>query len=235
MADTESWQEIHTLPPNLRKLASGVAAVFLSEYLMPHDHEAVSIPVDPQNPESMDRLKDWAHGASFLVGKSLLATAGHVLGIRGTEVFGKHFLLGYQTNQAGEIKTHFPANMALTAESLVDSQNFTYIDWGLLTVNRPAPASTQILRINEKDNLQPETPVFIIGHPLGLPAKYTGQGKVTAVEEQTFTIDLPIFMHHSGSPVFNARTNKVEGIVFNEDGYCFKICLLAELIRNHQG
>jgi V8-like Glu-specific endopeptidase len=116
----------------------------------------------------------------------------------------------------------------------VDSQNLTYIDWGLLTLNRSAPASAQILRINEQDNLEPETPVFIIGHPLGLPAKYTGQGQVTEVGEQIFTIDLPISLHHSGSPVFNARTGKVEGIVFNEDGNCYKICLLAEVIQNHQ-
>jgi hypothetical protein len=235
MADTDVWQEIYTLSPKLKKLASGVMAVFLSESLTPQDHGAVSIPLDPQDPEAMDRLMDWANGTGFLVGRSLLATAGHVLGMHGTEIFGKHFLLGYQTTPTGEINTHFAASLALTAESRVGSQNFTDIDWGLLTLNRSAPASAQILTINEKDNLEPETPVFIIGHPLGLPAKYTGQGKVTEVGEHMFTIDLPISLHHSGSPVFNARTGKVEGIVFNEDGNCYKICLLAELIQNHQG
>jgi V8-like Glu-specific endopeptidase len=234
MADPGDWQEIYTLSPNLRKLASGVVAVFLSEYLMPLDQEAVSIPLDPQDPESIKRLRDWANGTGFLVGESLLATAGHVLGIHGKEIFGKHFLLGYQTNSAGEINTRFPTSLALTAERLVDSRNFTDIDWGLITLNRPAPASAQILRINEEDKLEPETPVFIIGHPQGLPAKYTGQGLVTEVEEQIFTINLPISLHHSGSPVFNARTRKVEGILFNEDANCYKVCFLAEVIRNNQ-
>jgi S1-C subfamily serine protease len=237
MANSEGWQDIYTLSPDLKKLASGVVGVFPSDCLMHQDNGAVSILCDPSDPDKWDadKVKEWAHGTGFLVGKSLLATAGHVLGLHADETIGKFFLLGYQTAPSGIINIKFSTGMALTADSLVGSENSQFIDWALLTLDRKAPPSAEILLINEEDNLIVGDEVFVIGHPLGLPTKYSGPGNVTKVGPEYFTINLTIKRHHSGSPVFNAETNKVEGIVMDESGQCYKIFQLAELIRNRQG
>jgi V8-like Glu-specific endopeptidase len=233
MTNSEGWQDFYTLSSQLKRLASGVIAIFKSDCLTLQDNGGVVIPCDPQAPDK-ESLKEWANGTGFLVGESLVATAGHVLGIHGNDIFGKYFLFGYEMTAPGKINVQFPASKALTAETLVDSQNFTDIDWALLTLDQPAPASAQVLTINEQDNLQEGTEVFVMGHPLGLPTKYTGKGQVTEVNDKNFTISSPIYLHHSGSPVFNTLTGKVEGIVFNANGQCYKICQLTELISNHQ-
>ncbi len=233
MTNSGDWQDIYNLPSRIKKLASGVVAVFKSECLTLQDDDGVAIPCDPQKPDK-EILQGWANGTAFLLGKSLLATAGHVLGPHDDEIFAKYFILDYQAAPSGGFNAQFPASMALTGESMVDSRTFTDIDWALLTLNRPAPGSAQILTINEKDDLEEGTEVFIIGHPYGLPKKFTGPGQVSKVGDNNFQINLNIYLHHSGSPVFNANTGKVEGIVFNADGQCYKICQLGELISNHQ-
>jgi V8-like Glu-specific endopeptidase len=229
-------KDIYQLSPQIKKLASGVVGVFRSECLTLLDNGAVAILCDPAYPEKLDseKVKEWAHGSGFLVGKSLLATAGHVLGNLADEILGKHFLLGYQTHPSGIINLQFSPAMALEAESLVDSKNFQLIDYALLSLNQSAPPSAEILEINEQDSLTVGEEVFVIGHPEGLPTKYSGPGKVTEVMDDCFTINLEIYEHHSGSPVFNVQTGKVEGIVFNADGQCFKICKLTDLIRNQR-
>ena len=59
--------------------------------------------------------------------------------------------------------------------------------------------------------------LFVIGHPIGLPAKIALDGKVTEVSKKVFESDLDIFYNNSGSPVFSQSTHKVIGILV--DGY----------------
>ena len=57
----------------------------------------------------------------------------------------------------------------------------------------------------------------MLGHPSGLPMKYTGGAKAFEIEDNYFTTNLDSFGGNSGSPVFNAKTLEVEGILVRGD------------------
>jgi V8-like Glu-specific endopeptidase len=62
------------------------------------------------------------------------------------------------------------------------------------------------------------TPLYVIGHPNGLPAKLAGGAKVLANRSRTFfKANLDTFEGNSGSPVFDAATNRVAGILVRGD------------------
>jgi len=48
--------------------------------------------------------------------------------------------------------------------------------------------------------------VYTLGHPDGLPLKYSHGGKVVSTERHSFTVSLDTFCGNSGSPVFLDRT-----------------------------
>jgi hypothetical protein len=63
----------------------------------------------------------------------------------------------------------------------------------------------------------------VIGHPDGLPTKISGGANVRDnTNPNTFTANLDTFKASSGSPVINARTGLIEGIVTGgEEDYNF--------------
>lgn len=77
------------------------------------------------------------------------------------------------------------------------------------------------LRLRRKGKISTTDKVFMIGHPLGLPQVLSTEAKVIeTTEEHFFKTTLDSFEGNSGSPVFNARTLEVEGIlVRGEDDF----------------
>jgi V8-like Glu-specific endopeptidase len=56
-----------------------------------------------------------------------------------------------------------------------------------------------------------------MGHPSGLPMKYADGAKVFGNFDNYFSTNLDTFGGNSGSPVFNAKTNEVVGILVRGD------------------
>ena len=56
-----------------------------------------------------------------------------------------------------------------------------------------------------------------MGHPSGLPLKYADGARVFETENDYFSTNLDTFGGNSGSPVFNADTLEVEGILVRGD------------------
>lgn len=54
---------------------------------------------------------------------------------------------------------------------------------------------------------------YVLGHPLGLPAKLTERGTILGVDGATFRIDVDTYTGNSGSPVFDADSHALIGIV----------------------
>ena len=63
--------------------------------------------------------------------------------------------------------------------------------------------------------------VYVIGHPCGLPLKYVPDAEVRENAAASFFVaNLDTYGGNSGSPVFNAQNNKVEGILVRRgDGF----------------
>jgi hypothetical protein len=90
-------------------------------------------------------------------------------------------------------------------------------DFALIQLDRKVTGHKP-LAINRTSSLKKGDGIFVIGHPVGLPLKVAGGATVRDFSKiGYFTSDLDTFGGNSGSPVFNARTNLIEGILVRGD------------------
>jgi V8-like Glu-specific endopeptidase len=92
----------------------------------------------------------------------------------------------------------------------------------------------RIAKIREAGTVSDGHALHIIGHPMGLPAKFAGGGTVRENRYRAVFIEtLDAYPGNSGSPVFNSTTHVVEGLLvrgkkdsFVKQGECFvsRVC-----------
>jgi hypothetical protein len=86
-------------------------------------------------------------------------------------------------------------------------------DWALVRLDRPASPRRPLATRTSGEAAAGE-PLFVIGHPSGLPTKIAGGAAVRdASARDFFTANLDTYGGNSGSAVFGARTGLVEGIL----------------------
>lgn len=90
-------------------------------------------------------------------------------------------------------------------------------DYALIQLDRKV-AGHEALAVNRSITLKRGDAIFVIGHPVGLPLKVTDGATVRdTAPAGYFVTDLDTFGGNSGSPVFNAKTKLVEGILVRGD------------------
>ncbi|GAB4028705.1 MAG: hypothetical protein Fur0012_01850 [Elusimicrobiota bacterium] len=90
-------------------------------------------------------------------------------------------------------------------------------DYALIKLDRKV-SGHKPLPINHSGVIVKGTPLFVIGHPVGLPVKLANDASVRdASPDGYFVADLDTFGGNSGSPVFNASTGLIEGILVRGD------------------
>lgn len=101
-------------------------------------------------------------------------------------------------------------------------------DVAILTLDKKIPQS-RIPEYDYEHNYKKNTKVYTIGHPSGLPLKYSGNGLIFKENRSPhFDANLDAFRGNSGSPVFDEETNKIIGIllkgnidfVFSKESQC---------------
>ncbi|MBU2530162.1 MAG: serine protease [Elusimicrobia bacterium] len=87
-------------------------------------------------------------------------------------------------------------------------------DYALIKLDRKVKGHSP-LPINRAKTPAVGAKIFVIGHPVGLPVKLAGGASVrTTVEGNAFFVaNLDTYGGNSGSPVFNTKTNLIEGIL----------------------
>ncbi|HNW43313.1 MAG TPA: serine protease [Elusimicrobiales bacterium] len=175
-----------------------------------------------------ERFADQATGAfcsGTLVGEDLIMTAGHCVKTEAACADTK-FIFGFKVGakdetgpkavasgevygcasivkryKAGEAGSPFPAGQTLGA------------DYALVKLDRKVTGHKP-LAINRSGSIKKDTGIFVIGHPSGMPLKVAGDATVRdAGKKGYFVANLDTFGGNSGSAVFNAATNKIEGIL----------------------
>jgi hypothetical protein len=113
-------------------------------------------------------------------------------------------------------------------------------DWTLVKLDRKV-TDREIAVLSQK-NIFYEQPVYIIGHPCGLPLKYTPGARVEDITGNYFRAYLDIYGSSSGSPVFCAETHELIGIVsrakpvdFRWTGSCWVIMPYPKTDIDSQG
>jgi len=163
--------------------------------------------------EPFYKQKNGAFCSGSLVGEDLLMTAGHC--VRSPDACkSTKFVFGFGIRKEGESPESVPAGdvfgCAELLGSVVEGQG---ADWALIRLDRKA-SGRKPLAIERSGKLENTAPLFVIGHPAGLPTKVAGGATVRdASPNGYFVANLDTYGGNSGSAVFNARTGKVEGIL----------------------
>ncbi|MDA8243598.1 MAG: trypsin-like peptidase domain-containing protein [Elusimicrobia bacterium] len=164
-----------------------------------------------------------------LVGPDLVMTAGHCVRTE-ADCQNTKLVFGFAVKQAGgAAATAVPASEVYSCSKIVKrfltgepnsappAGQTLGADFALIKLDRPV-SGHKPLAINRANTLKAGDGIFVIGHPVGLPVKLADDARVRdASKIGYFVADLDTFGGNSGSPVFNLRTRKIEGILVRGD------------------
>lgn len=169
-------------------------------------------------------------GTAFLaLAPNLVLTMGHCIFKKdvkddkltsGNIVDDKLIIFDYKIRKNGEFKNFFKQRNVyriLTVLAAHKESSEVGVDWALLLLDRAVVKRTP-LKLNFHSKYEGGTKVHMIGHPEGLPVKYTGEASIRLVndslEDNThmFFTNLDAFHGNSGSPVFDTH-HEVIGIL----------------------
>jgi len=85
-------------------------------------------------------------------------------------------------------------------------------DYALIRLERPV-TNREPLALNRAERTRANDKVVVIGHPTGLPVKYSPEAKVRGHRSGYFVASLDTYGGNSGSAVLNQATGLVEGIL----------------------
>lgn len=145
-------------------------------------------------------------GTAFIIGDQTMVTAGHVF--QG-ELRDYVVVFGFELTN-GEFQRLILAKDIYTPTSIVYQDQ----DIDLLAFKVSRPLDRRILKLAVKSSFPRNMPVYMIGHPSGLPKKVALNASVQDQEDpRNFYTTLDSFQGNSGSPVFELETNEVIGVL----------------------
>lgn len=157
----------------------------------------------------------------FLVGENVIATAGHCAEKRNVKAL--RFVFGYEMKGPDDPVTQVPDTDVYHGKEIIrrvyDPMG-SGADWALVKLDRNV-TGRDIVTLSNTD-IRLDNPVYILGHPCGLPLKYVPDEPVTRVDGAFFSAELTVYGGNSGSPVFCSETHRVVGIVVRGDQQDFR-------------
>ncbi len=165
-----------------------------------------------------------------LVGDDMVITAGHCIANE-DKCLDTRIIFGFAVTAPGsDAVTKVPQSEVYSCKKIVQRFLGTEAganvpvghdvgtDYALIQLDRKV-LNHPPLQVNRAQQLVNGTGLVIIGHPAGLPLKVAGNASVRrSFRVGYFTADLDAFCGNSGSPVFNASTLLVEGILTRSGG-----------------
>lgn len=171
--------------------------------------------------------------SGFLAGPDIVVTAGHC--VSDYDLFDRRFVFGYRTDRNGRARTVIADSEIYRGvevlASRIDSADFAVVRLDRKVVgHRPLP-------MQRSGSVSRGLPLYVIGHPSGLPAKYAAGATVTQLSTDFFSANLDTYGGNSGSPVFNARSHTVVGVlVRGAPDYVFRgDCQVSNILPNTPG
>lgn len=154
----------------------------------------------------------------FLVAPNVMATAGHCFQSEDDCANKKIIFNVDMTKQSARGYSVSSRNVFSCSKILMTNYDPTrpdLEDYALIELDR-VPRCRLPLKLNLTNKIADNENVFMIGHPFGMPLMLSPKGTITKnTKEFQFTTNLDAFEGNSGSPVFNAKTFEVEGILVN--------------------
>jgi len=157
----------------------------------------------------------------FLVKEDMIATAYHCL--QGSSLPQLRFLFGFRMLDSSTPVEQVPNKDIYQGVEVIDrayNRTTDNSDWALVKLDRKVKGHP-VVKFPDTEIICSQ-PVYVIGHPCGLPLKYAAGARVKGVENAYFSADLDVFSGNSGSPVFNGNTHELVGIAVRGDFQDFR-------------
>lgn len=148
----------------------------------------------------------------FLVKNNIIATAGHCVDEQNLKDLC--FVFGYKmVNSSGKVPAVRQKDIYKGVRIIhrICKRKGNQSDWALVQLDRKVE-DHEIITLSKKA-ITPGKSIYIIGHPVGLPLKYSSEASVDKISEAYFSADLNVYNGSSGSPVFDSETHEAIGIV----------------------
>lgn len=239
----DSRRDISQMPPKWQETASAVAVALPSFYLLPLDMNSVfheeyfdrnyQEQVGLCEGEKYTHQTSFGHCTAFLVHPKILVTAGHCL-IPTGEVNNEEnsycenfsFWLGYNdlNPTQSDVGFRIPQKNVAQCSKVIYAINNEHaepgedpMDYAILELTEPV---THIAPIPlAKKSRKKGSTVATIGHPHGLPAKFSGRSFITEDHWRTVTAaNLDTLAGNSGGPLLNTK-REVEGVLISGHEY----------------
>ncbi|MFY7994158.1 MAG: trypsin-like peptidase domain-containing protein [Bacteriovoracaceae bacterium] len=152
--------------------------------------------------------------SGFLVAPDILLTAGHCVHTE-SDCQDKKWVFDFVADIEGKVNLDISEDRIYSCKRIIRSMaaNEYGLDFSMIQLDRVAHGR-ESLEVNIADKIGKKDRLAMIGAPLGLPLKIATDGAVRDDDSVTqFYTTLDSFLGNSGSPVFNQRTGKVEGIL----------------------
>ena len=175
--------------------------------------------------EMFSQVMTAANCSGFLVGKNQLVTAGHCIK-SDFDCANNKWVFDFRQDliPEGEDQLYVNSDNVYGCKKIISRalSRASKNDYALIELDREV-TDRPILKFRSEGKIEDNDPLVVIGHPSGLPTIIAGGANVrTNDNDFFFQANLDTFGGNSGSAVFNAKTNTVEGIlVRGETDYAY--------------
>jgi V8-like Glu-specific endopeptidase len=229
--------DYYQAPPARRALADSVVSLWSSRWVRTENGKSSLFTASLKNAMGLcpgEPFGDQPVGAfcsGTLVGEDLVMTAGHCITDE-AKCADTKLVFGYRASAQGKYETTVPSSDVYTCKKIVKrdlTDGFlsalfhNYVsggpgpDFAVIQLDRKV-AGRKPLPIDRGGKAKVGDPLFVIGHPVGLPVKVADNATVRNTDPKYFYLaDLDTFGGNSGSAVFSANTNKIVGILVRGD------------------
>lgn len=150
----------------------------------------------------------------FLIADDVLVTAGHCVA-KSSDCRNYLWAFDYKIPASGATTAIIPKNSVYKCRSIIATVNSstTKDDYAVIRLDRKVTDRLPLER-RTSGKVADGTTLVLIGHPKGLPMKIAGGANVRSnTHTKFFVTNTDSYGGNSGSPVFNASTGVVEGIL----------------------
>lgn len=174
---------------------------------------------DGDNGEKFIGQPTGAIGTGVLVAPDIVATASHNLpdDAHISEVIFVFDFLMIDNQTVAPIK----AENMYNGDSVIRREDAP-MDWALVRLDRKVAQPNRVRALDLQGQMFGRK-VYTIGCPCGLPVKLCGSAIIWEAGEEFFMAGLDAYKGNSGSPVFDAESHKVVGLVFSDEARDFEL------------
>ncbi len=231
--DEDNRRNVSQHHSKLLQVLARSTAVQIKSYKMESEFEGLLYKITDNIMEERNLCKDAAFSqqlaagncSGFLVGKELLVTAGHCVRSQ-YDCDNLNWVFDYRADlQVAGLSTAYVlgANVYKCKEIVNQAlESFTKNDFALIKLEREV-LDREPLKFRTEGKIADDAEVAVMGYPSGLPLIIADGAKVRKNDHPFFFVtNLDTFGGNSGSPVVDANTGLVEGIlVRGENDYAW--------------